>query len=87
MTTSSATLHVDTLTTEDRSVLERVLGCSLDGLKSIEVQKKPVEDRPLTEEEAEAVVGQFGKVFEGFTDEEIADFDASIRRDLPCLLS
>ena len=38
MTTRYATLQVDTLTTEDRSVLERVLDCSLDGLKSIEVQ-------------------------------------------------
>ena len=87
MTTSYATIQVDTLTTEDRSVLERVLGCSLDGLKSIEVQSVPSEQLPLTEVEAEAVVAQFGKVFKGFTNEEMADFDASIRRRQPSLLS
>ena len=67
--------------------MERDLGFSLDGLKSIDVQSVPSEQLPLTEVEAEAVVAYFGKVFEGFTDEEMANFDASIRRRQPSFLT
>jgi hypothetical protein len=83
MTPIQATLRLDTITMEDRAVLERVLGTPLEEVRTIQVRNKPEVVEELTEEEAETLVAQFGKVFDGFTDEELAEFDASIRRTPP----